>query len=159
MMDALKEELRATTQNVREHASRSLRPPSPQCFFLTRCSVLDLSENTLEDGQGVLEVLRAMPNIRCLYLKGNPLVSKLPNYRKVGLSSAQCRTQAHGLSQSQAEGLNQALDFPPPLYIVNGLARRVALSGQVKPKLLYGSPLGTQLLERWGSQFTWVHMI
>lgn len=48
------------------------------------CSVLDLQENKLEDGQGVLNVLKAMPNIRCLYLKGNPMVSKLPNYRKVG---------------------------------------------------------------------------
>jgi hypothetical protein len=86
--DPFKEELSSTTQNVIECASRSPSPPSPQCFFLTCCSVLDLSENTLEDGQAVLDVLRAMPNIRCLYLKGNPLVSKLPNYRKVGLSSA-----------------------------------------------------------------------
>ncbi|GAQ88925.1 hypothetical protein KFL_004700070 [Klebsormidium nitens] len=50
-------------------------------------SVLDLSENKLEDGQGVLDVLKAMPKLRCVYLKGNPMVSKLPNYRKALIAS------------------------------------------------------------------------
>ena len=42
---------------------------------------LDLSNNNLSD-PAVLEVFKQMPNLRCLYLKGNPFVSSVKNYRK-----------------------------------------------------------------------------
>jgi hypothetical protein len=48
-----------------------------------RSSVLDLSKNKLEDGDGVLKVVKALPVLACLYLSGNPCVSTIPFYRKV----------------------------------------------------------------------------
>ncbi len=48
-----------------------------------RSSVLDLSKNKLEDGNGVLKVVKALPVLACLYLSGNPCVSTIPFYRKV----------------------------------------------------------------------------
>ena len=35
----------------------------------------------------VLEVLKQLPDLRCLYLKGNPLVTAIRHYRKVVISS------------------------------------------------------------------------
>lgn len=43
---------------------------------------LDLQENDLADFDGVLELLQTLPELRCLYLAGNPLVRAAPNYRK-----------------------------------------------------------------------------
>ena len=54
----------------------------PHCAKL---SVLDLTNNKIED-PGVLELLAAMPELRVLYLQGNPVVSKIPHYRKTMLS-------------------------------------------------------------------------
>ena len=44
-------------------------------------SVLDLSHNLLHDPE-ILTVLEAMPDLRVLYLMGNEVVRKIPNYRK-----------------------------------------------------------------------------
>ena len=44
---------------------------------------VDLQENQLADGPGVLDVLAALPRLSVLYLQGNPLVGSLPHYRKV----------------------------------------------------------------------------
>ncbi len=44
-------------------------------------SVLDMQRNKIDD-VAVLEVLKAMPNLSCLYLQGNPVVNKIRNYRK-----------------------------------------------------------------------------
>jgi hypothetical protein len=49
-----------------------------ECPSLTS---LDLSHNKLSD-PACLEVFRALPNLACLYLTGNPFVSNLKNYRK-----------------------------------------------------------------------------
>lgn len=50
--------------------------------------VLDLSKNKLEDGEEVLSLLaRTLPNLKVLYLKDNPLVESLPNYRRKVISS------------------------------------------------------------------------
>ena len=52
---------------------------------MTNCpniQTLDLQENGLVDFEGVLQVLRGLPNLRCLYLAGNPLVRAAANYRK-----------------------------------------------------------------------------
>ncbi|KXZ45339.1 hypothetical protein GPECTOR_56g436 [Gonium pectorale] len=43
---------------------------------------LDLQNNQLED-PAILDVLKQIPDLRCLYLKGNPVVSNIKNYRKV----------------------------------------------------------------------------
>jgi len=45
--------------------------------------MLDLSKNKLEDGEQLIEVLKAMPLLSCLYLSGNPCIKSIPNYRKV----------------------------------------------------------------------------
>ena len=42
---------------------------------------VDLQGNQLDD-PAVVDLLRALPDLKCLYLAGNPLVSKMPNYRK-----------------------------------------------------------------------------
>ena len=44
-------------------------------------TVLDVQRNKIEDVE-ILEVLRDMPNLSCLYLQGNPVVNKVRNYRK-----------------------------------------------------------------------------
>lgn len=55
---------------------------------LTECkhlSVLDLSQNYLSD-PAILDVLEKMPCLKVLYLKGNPLVKTLKNFRKTVIS-------------------------------------------------------------------------
>eukprot|EP00210_Caulerpa_lentillifera_P004704 g4488.t1 len=42
---------------------------------------LDLQNNKLADEE-ILDVLESLPNLRCVYLKGNDVVSKIRNYRK-----------------------------------------------------------------------------
>ncbi|RVE64605.1 hypothetical protein OJAV_G00127420 [Oryzias javanicus] len=49
-----------------------------QCLAI---SVLDLSYNSLSDPE-IVCVLEAMPELRVLYLMGNEVVRKIPNYRK-----------------------------------------------------------------------------
>jgi dynein assembly factor 1 len=49
-----------------------------ECPGLT---VVDLAHNELEEEE-VLEVLQGMPNLACLYLQGNPVVTKKRYYRK-----------------------------------------------------------------------------
>jgi dynein assembly factor 1 len=43
---------------------------------------LDLQHNRVKDAAALLELLRRLPALRCLYLKGNPAVGTLPSYRK-----------------------------------------------------------------------------
>ena len=50
-----------------------------ECKSLT---TVDLQTNCLAD-PAILDVLKQMPNLKCLYLKGNPVVSTMKNYRKV----------------------------------------------------------------------------
>lgn len=42
---------------------------------------LDLQSNNIED-PAVIDILKQLPELKCLYLKGNPVVTKLKNYRK-----------------------------------------------------------------------------
>ena len=49
-------------------------------------TVLDLQRNEIDDVD-VLDVLKQMPNLSCLYLQGNPVVSKIKNYRKTLIAS------------------------------------------------------------------------
>lgn len=43
---------------------------------------LDLRNNIISDSEFLLETLLAMPELRCLYLRGNLCVKNIPNYRK-----------------------------------------------------------------------------
>lgn len=55
---------------------------------LEECNALtcvDLQDNRIEDIETV-DVLEKMPNLKVLYLKGNPFVKKIKNYRRVVLS-------------------------------------------------------------------------
>jgi hypothetical protein len=56
---------------------------------LARCpsiTVLDLSENQLQDGSIVDVVLARMPNLAVLKLEGNPCIREIPHYRKTLVS-------------------------------------------------------------------------
>ena len=46
---------------------------------------VDLQNNKLDD-VAILDVLEALPALRCLYLKGNDVVGKIRNYRRVVVS-------------------------------------------------------------------------
>lgn len=56
---------------------------------LRHCSSLqtvDLQHNELDDPD-VLDLFKQLPDLRCLYLSGNPMVSKIKNYRKTVVAS------------------------------------------------------------------------
>lgn len=61
------------------------------CF--KNLAVLDLSSNKLEDGEGVLQILERMPNLRALQLSGNPCTRTIVNYRKTTI--ARCKGLMH----------------------------------------------------------------
>lgn len=48
--------------------------------------ILDLSNNKISDGEQTLDILAGMPELRCLYLKGNPVVQTIKNYRRTVIS-------------------------------------------------------------------------
>lgn len=48
---------------------------------------LDLQNNLLTDGEAVLAALARLPRIKCLYLKGNKLVSTMRSYRKAFIAA------------------------------------------------------------------------
>ncbi|CDW73343.1 leucine rich repeat family protein [Stylonychia lemnae] len=50
-----------------------------ECPSLT---VLDISDNYIEDPAILPEILEKLPNLAVLYLQGNPVVKKIRNYRK-----------------------------------------------------------------------------
>jgi dynein assembly factor 1, axonemal len=43
---------------------------------------LDLNSNLIEDSEFLIETLEGLPELRCLYLKGNACVKNIVNYRK-----------------------------------------------------------------------------
>ena len=57
---------------------------------LTECpsiSVLDLSNNNLDgDGDALIALLQALPELSVLYLVGNPIVNQIRSYRKTLIS-------------------------------------------------------------------------
>lgn len=57
--------------------------PLLQC---TNLHTLDLQQNNIEDPAVVDAIIAHLPQLRCLYLKGNPVVSSIKSYRKVIIS-------------------------------------------------------------------------
>jgi dynein assembly factor 1 len=53
----------------------------------TELESIDLQNNQLEGGEDVLAVLASLPLLKCLYIKGNPLVSAMRNYRKATIAA------------------------------------------------------------------------
>lgn len=56
---------------------------------LPSLTTLDLSDNRLEDGPAVLELVASLPSLAVLYLHGNPAVKGIPHYRRTLV--ARCR--------------------------------------------------------------------
>ena len=54
-----------------------------ECPMLT---VLDLQDNRIED-VAIIDLLKQLPNLKVLYLKGNPVVEQIKNYRKIVIST------------------------------------------------------------------------
>ncbi|KAF8061976.1 ODA7 [Scenedesmus sp. PABB004] len=52
-----------------------------------RLHTLDLQSCGIEDGEAVLSLVAALPELRCLHLKGNPAVGAIPSYRKTVVAS------------------------------------------------------------------------
>lgn len=50
-------------------------------------TVLDLQHCALEEPEAVTDVVMRLPNLKVLYLMGNPVVSKIKNYRRTLISS------------------------------------------------------------------------
>lgn len=53
---------------------------------LKKLSVLNISNNNI-DKPGVLDLLKQLPELKVLYLKGNPCVKHIPSYRKTVIST------------------------------------------------------------------------
>eukprot|EP00892_Ulva_mutabilis_P007234 jgi/Ulvmu1/4883/UM020_0169.1 len=51
----------------------------------TQLQTIDLQNNKIDDVK-VLDILARLPNLKCLYLKGNPMVSKVKQYRHTMIS-------------------------------------------------------------------------
>lgn len=69
----------STLNADRNHLSSAASlAPLLQC---TSLHTLDLQHNEIEDMEAVDLIVQA-PQLRCLYLAGNPVVSKIPSYRK-----------------------------------------------------------------------------
>ena len=43
---------------------------------------IDLSQNKIADPKILEDILQTMPNLKVVYLKGNPVTGKIKNYRK-----------------------------------------------------------------------------
>ncbi len=56
-----------------------------QLEFCRKLQTLDLQSNQIAD-PGIVHVIAALPDLRVLYLQGNPVVKNIPHYRKVIVS-------------------------------------------------------------------------
>eukprot|EP00775_Hariotina_reticulata_P005377 gene5377-5612_t len=70
---------------IAEHNHLSTLQALSPLQFCSNLHTLDLQSNNIEDPE-VIDIMAGLPELRCLYLKGNPVVSKLPNYRKTLIS-------------------------------------------------------------------------
>ena len=70
-----------TTLNI-AHNRLSTKADIEHILLLTKLQTLDLQHNKLND-TAVIDILEAMPDLRVVYLMGNPLIKDIPHYRKV----------------------------------------------------------------------------
>lgn len=49
---------------------------------LPNLSVLDISDNKIDDANVLPDIFEKMPSLAVLYLSGNPVTKKIENYRK-----------------------------------------------------------------------------
>ena len=70
-----------TTLNI-AHNRLSTKADIEHVLLLTKLQTLDLQHNKLKD-TSVIDVLEAMPDLRVVYLMGNPFIKDIPHYRKV----------------------------------------------------------------------------
>jgi hypothetical protein len=107
---------------------------------VTTLQTLDLQNNAIDD-PAMLDVLRRMPSIKCVYLKGNPVVSKIPNYRCALPMAAQCHAHAataascthHSTSTSAARRPDQITDLCPLLQALLRVSSKAAPRAQIYP--------------------------
>ncbi|EPR64603.1 leucine rich repeat-containing protein [Toxoplasma gondii GAB2-2007-GAL-DOM2] len=71
-----------TLQLERNYIGRNGRQDFDHLACLKALAVLDLSNNQIEDPAIVFEVLSHLPCLKVLYLKGNPVIRQIQNYRK-----------------------------------------------------------------------------
>ncbi len=102
-----------------------------QLEFCTKLQTLDLQSNQIADPR-IVDVIARLPDLRVLYLQGNPVVNNIPHYRKVIVSRCKslrylddrpifeeerrrCNVWALGMAEG---GLAAAQVFPcPHIYI------------------------------------------
>ena len=60
---------------------------APSEVYKPDIATLDLSDNHIQDPEIIPEVFAKMTELRVLYLKGNPVVRNIPNYRKTVIAS------------------------------------------------------------------------
>jgi len=53
---------------------------------LEKLSVLNISQNNIEEPE-ILDLVKQLPELKVLYLKGNPCVKNIPSYRKKTVST------------------------------------------------------------------------
>jgi dynein assembly factor 1 len=76
-------ELSTLTASANQLASLAALRPLLGCKEL---QTLDLQCNKIED-PAIVELVAQLPALRCLYLKGNPVVNKIKQYRKALISA------------------------------------------------------------------------
>jgi hypothetical protein len=81
-----------TTLHLKNNQLKTLEGLS-QLLCFKKLSVLDLSSNKIEDGNGLLEILERLGELKSLYLSGNPCVRTIANYRKTVIS--RCKKLMH----------------------------------------------------------------
>lgn len=70
---------------IAEHNHLSSMQALAPLAACTGLHTLDLQHNGIDD-VALVDLVAGLPHLACLYLKGNPLVSKVPSYRKTLIS-------------------------------------------------------------------------
>jgi dynein assembly factor 1 len=76
-----------TTLNLANNVLSSVESIS-HILDIPSLQTLDIQNNKIDDPE-VVEIFAQMPDLRVLYLMGNPVVKKIPHYRKILISKCQ----------------------------------------------------------------------
>ena len=118
-------QLRTLVATDNQLAGAASLAPLAQC---TALESLDLQSNQLEGGEEVLAVLASLPHLKCLYLKGNPLVSAMRSYRKATIAALPGLTYLDDRPVFEVERL-----CAEAWWVLGLLGRIVWLEGQRMP--------------------------